>query len=760
MRDRWALTPSSQQASESGGTESFGMPISRAKLAVPSLPPHHVDRPNIRAALDRARKVILIVAPAGFGKTATAAHWVGDGNSGVAWVRLGDADNDPARLWTYLASAVDLIRPGLGRRGRELASRGAVSVTPAVDAVLDGCAAYGDGIVIVLDAFHVISEPRVLASVDYALEHLPGNVRLVLIARDAPPLRLARYRAAGEITDIGPRELAFSLPETRAALRKFGVDVGGDALAAIQSRTGGWPALVSLTGLWLGGTPDAAAALELAGDVPVIAEYMSQEVIAGLGPELRRFTEQAAALGNFAAAQCEAVFGARDAAVHIAELCRRNLCAVTAGAGGLVEMHPLVAAAAASDLEAREPGATTALRRRAAVWLRDQRLVAAALAQASAAGDQELLVAILVDEHLHLLRSGRAFTLLRWTRTVPDARLRRHPVLAVAAATASLMLTAPIEERLHYIEIASNGSAHLDPARRDYVNAALAMVRTMTISGSVGDAVRSGRLAVAAAAGQPEVRVSALAALACAMYLAGDEGALGVAREAIEDPHVARRPAGHALARAMLAIVAADDDALRVAREHAQQAVALSRALGDDRGLTATWARTAMGLVLAAEGDLVQAERLLARAERDARETIPTVPHAWVLVALARVSLRRGRVDRARRYEGQARERAREFADPGRVTRDLAALSAELARVEAEATRSSVVRPSASEAAVLRMLATDLTLRQIAQRMFLSPNTVKSHVRVLYRKLGVTSREDAVARALALGLIEDTESPG
>ena len=165
--------------------------------------------------------------------------------------------------------------------------------------------------------------------------------------------------------------------------------------------------------------------------------------------------------------------------------------------------------------------------------------------------------------------------------------------------------------------------------------------------------------------------------------------------------------------------------------------------------------------MLAAEGNLVEAEHELAAADRFFADEVATLHQAWLLVLLARVRVRRGRLDEAETALRSAREALAELPDSGFVPAFADAVVQELEEARARARSGEVLElPSEAELAVLRLLHTDLSAREIGEQLFLSPNTIRSHKRMLYHKLGVHSREDAIARAATLGLLDETESPG
>jgi LuxR family transcriptional regulator, maltose regulon positive regulatory protein len=228
--------------------------------------------------------------------------------------------------------------------------------------------------------------------------------------------------------------------------------------------------------------------------------------------------------------------------------------------------------------------------------------------------------------------------------------------------------------------------------------------------------------------------------------------------EAVEHPDIERRPAGHAMARVPLALIALDRGQLDEARIHAETAKSILGDIGSSRSWIGAEAAAALGSVNAAEGNLVQAEHELAHAERLFRDEVATVHHTWLLLLLARVHCRRGRLDDAESDLASAKAAIRELGE-SRLWVLTEEVEAEIVDAVAHAENGEVLEPpSAAEFAVLELLSTDLTAREIAEQLYLSPNTVRSHMRALYRKLGVRTRADAVARATKLGLLERSQS--
>ncbi len=722
-----------------------------------------VERPRILRALDAGEEasLTLLAAPPGYGKTTAVRAWCARREAPLAWVTLDAGDNDPVRLWTYVATAVDRVREGLGRTALQRLRVLGPPVEVPVDELMNGIAAFRHELVVVLDDLQKVTDDECLSSIDYALDHLPAGMRLIAITRVDPPLRLAQLRATGRLAELRTDELAFTAAEAHELLARAGVSLRVDEVELLRERTEGWPAALSLAALWLRSVDDPHRAVrEFGGDQRFVADYLANEVIASLEEDARSFLLRASVLGRFTPELCNEVLGRSDSAAVLTELERANLFIARLSHGGWYRVHSLFAEFAGFQLAAREPEAAPEIHRRAAEWLRTHGLPVEAAEHAAAAGDDELIADLLVEYHLAFIRNGGARTLLRWVRALPDEQVVEHPELPVAAATAATMIGGAALERRRLLQLARRSQAEHPERFSPYVEAVEAMVRAASVEGGVSRAVHEGRRAVAAAqAGGDAVIVAALAAYARALYFAGElDEAWAAALEAIQHPDADNRAPGHAFARSTLALVGVELGRLNAARGHAEKAKALVDGVGGGRSWLGANASVAVGSVLAAEGSLADAERELAYAEHFFRDEVATVHHAWLLVLLARVRCLRGRLEEAEKTLQAAKEAVGELADGGRVPSLATDVEREVEEAKVRTESGEMLEaPSQAELAVLRLLATDLSAREIGAELYLSANTVRSHTRAIYRKLVVNSRGDAVARADALGLLQESE---
>ncbi len=755
---------------EAGTLERVGVaappPLIEAKLSAPGVRGGMVDRPRLwtgqAAGVDAA--LTLVAAPAGYGKTTAVRAWCASQDAALAWVTLDTEDNDPTRLWRYVATAVDRLRPGLGRGALQRLEVPGCAIEDAVDELMNGIAAFGERLLLVLDDLHAVTDEACIASIDRALSHLPRNGRVILVTRVDPALSLARYRAAGLLVELRAKELAFTRAETHELLVTRGkIELGADEIDLLEEQTEGWPATLVLAGLWLRTVDDPTAAVRaFGGDQRFVAEYLSSEVLAALDEDQRSFLHGAAVLREFTPALCDAALDRTGSSAVLAELERSNLLLSRLERGGWFRIHSLFAAYARTELAASEPAAATTIQRRAAEWLRSQGLPMEALRHAAAAGDHEFVAEVLVDYHLSLMRGGEGGTFLRWVRTLPDDCLLEHPELAATAGVAAVLAGEGAIELRRFIQLADRAQSRQHGQSDEYSEIWVRIGRAATIDGGVGRAVLDGRRAVELAqAGSHEILTGALAAYARALFFAGDlQAAAAAASQVLEHPDIGQRPSTLIVARSTLALVAAGRGQLVAARRHAEAARAIAGRIGSSRSWLGANAAAALGTVLAAEEKFAEAEHELVTAERFFADEVATVHHTWLLVLLARCRLRRGRLDEAQSVLRSAREALDELTDSGVVGPLCGDVERELEMARERAAGGELLEaPTAAELAVLRLLASDLSAREMGEQLFLSPNTIRSHIRAIYRKLGVHSRPDAVARATALGLVEQARSP-
>ncbi len=732
---------------------------------LPRVQPRMLRRARLLEMLDGDEGAALTVidAPVGYGKTTLLRSWCAERPEAVIWMTLDGADDGPVRLWTHLATAVERLGHGLGRAAlMRLGVRG-TAVEAAVDELMNGLVAYGRPVTIILDDLHTVGSERSLRSLEHAIGRLPANARLLLSSRSDPEISVARLRAGGALREIRARELVFTADEARELMVREGIALSGESVELLVERTEGWPAGLYLAALWLRDLEDPDEGVRaFAGSARHVADYLTDEVLRALDPETREFLVRTSVLGRFTPELCDAVLGREDSAAVLAELVHSNMFVVALDAREQwYRYHHLFGELLQLEL-GREDAA--ALRRRASAWCREQGLVEDAIEYATAAGDADTVAGLLVENDRAFVWGGRLTQFLGWVQWLPSDLLLEHPSLAAGGAVAASLLARPELEVQRMLAVAERARRERPELWSPYAEAIVEVTYANGIQhADVGAAVGHARCAVAAArAGADALIVGVLAALSQALFFAGDlDEARRIALEAVKRPDAPDVPDGYLGHLGLLALVDAERGQTESAEAWASQAIGFARVRFLADSWIASLAHLGLALALITAGRLDEAEREALRGERLRRSPQPTVGHAHALLVLAQVRIARSRLASAGRVLERAQRALAGFPDPGRLPAIAASIERDLTIAGANTGNGHLVeKPSPAELAVLRYLATGLSRRDVAARLYISLNTVKTHTRELYRKLDATSRGDAVARAEALGLLGRVESPG
>jgi LuxR family transcriptional regulator, maltose regulon positive regulatory protein len=732
------------------------------KLMLPRVHARTLRRTRLLEMLDDHGASVLTVLDAGvgYGKTTLVRSWCIERPEAVIWMTLDSADDDPVRLWMHLATAVDRLGQGFGARALLRLDVRGVHVDTVVDELMNGLVAYGRPVTIVLDDVHAVKSEASLGSIGYAIERLPDGARLIVSTRSDPAVGLAKLRASRALTEVRARELAFTVDEARELLVREGIELSGEGVELLVERTEGWPAGLYLAALWLRDLDDPDDGVRaFAGSARHVGDYLTAEVLTAIPVETRNFLVQTSMLWRFTPELCDAVLGREDSRAVLKGLARSNVFLVALDARGeWYRYHHLFRELLQLELGRDEAGE---LRRSAAEWCRAHGLIEDAIEYASAADDAEAVAQLLLETHLQFIRGGRLRQFLGWVRWLPPELLVEHPLLPAAGAAAAGLLARPEVEIQRLIAVSERSRRERPQAWSPYVEAVVELTRAEMIErGDVGAAAEHARRAVAAArTGADVLSVGALATLSQALFFAGGvDESRQIAMQAIERPDAPDGTDGYVGSLGLIALVDAEQGRYDSAERAAREAIGFA---GRADSWVASLAHLGLALACAATGRLDEAEREALRGERLRSSIQPTVGHAHALLVLAQVRVARARLTPAASDLERARTMIGEFSDPGRLPTIAATVERDLTMARANVGDGRVVEePSVAELAVLRCLATGLSRREIGTRLYISLNTAKTHTRELYRKLGATSRAEAVARAEALGLLERTESPG
>ena len=732
-----------------------------AKLLRPLVRPGTVDRLWLIERLARGdpRPIVSVVAPAGYGKTTLLSQWAERNGQAFAWVSVDEGDNDPKVLLTYIAEALDAVEPIDGRVFDALASPMSSVPGSVVPRLGSAFSSMTSPVVLLLDDVHTLHNRECRAAVSVLADHVPAGSRLALAGRAEPPLRIARLRAEGRILEIGPGDLSLTPEEASSLLRNADVALSEDEVAELHRRTEGWPAGLYLAALYLReGGPLAGAAVSFGGSDRLVSEYVESEFLARISRRQRVFLTRTAVLERLSGPLCEAVLDLPGSAATLADLVRSNLLLVPLDRRGeWYRYHHLFRDMLRAELHRLEPGLIPVLQRRAAGWCARNDLPEEALEYSMAAGDIDEVAGLVEKLVVPTHRQGRVPTVKRWLRWLEDrGGFEGHPMVAVLAALFCALTGRPVEAE-RWADVVDRWQ-YGDPGRPGdpFTEAWAAVLRTFLCRRGVermradaDEAVR--RFAAQSFVTPAPTFLQGIARILCGDVDGGDASlADGVS---VGDEAGAHEDVALALCeRSLVAIARSEWGRAEALAERA--GTVLRRARIEESYatplLSAVQARIAMhrGDVLAARQELVSAQRL--------RHLLTyALPYFAVQarIELIRVHFALADVAGARTLVREVDELLRRRPNLGNLADEAQALRARLAK-ERDSSNPGASALTGAELRLLPMLCTHLSFPEIAEELFLSRNTIKSEAISIYRKLGASSRSQAVARSRELGLLE------
>src|SRR5579872_6932168 len=369
------------------------MPILATKLYLPRFRPNVVSRPRLLERLNEGlhRKLTLIAAPAGFGKTTLISEWVAFIERPTAWLSLDEGENDPTRFLAYLVAAVQTIAPTLGEGVMGVLQSSQPPPPEAIlTALLNEIISLPDPFVLVLDDYHMIDAKTVDMTLAFLVEHLPPQMHLVMATREDPHLPLARLRARGHLTELRAADLRFTASEAAAFLKQaMGLNLSAADIAALEDRTEGWIAGLQLAALSMQGHQDVAGFIcECAGDHRYIVDYLVEEVLQRQPAPVRSFLLQTSILDRLNGPLCDAVTGQEEGNARLEALERGNFFVVPLDdTRHWYRYHHLFADVLSAHLRAEQPDQLAPLHRRASEWYEQNGSVADAIRHALEASD-------------------------------------------------------------------------------------------------------------------------------------------------------------------------------------------------------------------------------------------------------------------------------------------------------------------------------------------------------------------------------------
>ena len=723
------------------------------KYAVPRPRPGTVSRGDlVAAARSAACRLVAVTAPAGYGKSAFLAEWAAREDRPVAWVSLDRFDDEPATLLTSLASACG--RAGLGDPDRCLDPRD--QHLPALTRAARLAAALRAGtapFVFMLDDLQELRTPACRDVLGLLLAAIPPGSQLAAASRDEQP-ELPRLRAAADALEVGPADLTLDADGARQVFAAARVSLDPEQAAAVTKRTEGWPAGLYLAALIARESPGRATGLT--GEDRYVADYLYREALVRQPQAIQRFLRRTAVLDRLCAPLCAAVLRSPAAGAQLRQVEGHSLFLTPLDREReWFRYHPLFREFLLGELRRTEPGLVATLHERAAGWHETRDAPAPAVEHLLQAGDQDRAARLVTRLARPTWMAGHLTTVRRWYQAVGDAVSAQHPPLAALRCWEGLLTGDPagalrwadVVEEASFDDVPGDGAASFASAR--------AMLRAALCADGPEAMTADAAFAAAREPAWSPWRDTALWLLAEAHLLAGDAGQ---ARPLLTEASALAATFGNVAAipvcEAQLALL--DMDRAR----WPDAAARLDRALAAiEEGGLHDYPGSLLALAAAARlavhhGDQKQARARLAQALRGRAVASYLLPHLAVRLRLqlARVCHTLADPETTQTLVGEI---------DGILSRRpaLGALAAEtgqfraLVAAGAGAGTAGTAALTPAELRLLPYLQTHLTADMIAKELFISSHTVKTEVKAIYRKLGVSCRNDAVRTATSLGLL-------
>jgi LuxR family maltose regulon positive regulatory protein len=730
-------------------------PVLVTKLQPPASRAEWVARQRL---LERLRpepgvRLAVVVAPAGSGKTTLLATWLEleAERRPVAWVSLDEADNDPLVLWSHVLESLRRVCPALeGLPGPERV--GPARMRDAfLRELVNGLSEQGDA-ALILDDFHRLHSGASRESVAWLVEHAPPSFQLVVATRSEPALGLAALRAHGELLELRADELGFSAEEADLLLNdRLELGLARDDVDELVERTEGWPAGLYLAALSLRGVEDRHAFVnEFGGSSRHVVDFLVGEVLEGHDPALQTLMLRCSVLERLCRPLCDALLEEEGSGEQLTELARTNLFLVPLDDHGQwYRFHHLFGQLLRVELEHREPGLAPTLHRRASAWHRDNGSFEEAIEHMLDAGSFTEAGDLISARWVEYVNVGRQATVLAWLERFPTETLESSAVLLAVKAWV-LAMSGKREEAAEAIAAVERLDGLDEGPLRDgasSVEASMATLRATLPFGDVGagydNAIRAATLEDPRSPFWPAVcRARGMGHFFRGEFVEADPWFAEAARIG---PSVGMwLIAGSALAYQSF-VAGEQGDVERQAR-FAEQASQLAR----ERGVENVDGEVplALGASLEARGKLEEARRLLEESVDMLRSYGQPIELAFALIRQARVLRVLGKRE-VNTAIAEARATVDSCSDPGILDEWLTVLEA---RPRARSAQSGD-ELSKRELVVLRALTGPLSERDIARELFLSHSTIHSHATSIYRKLGVSSRAEAIRQARELGLL-------
>jgi LuxR family maltose regulon positive regulatory protein len=734
-----------EHAASVGETEFESPVLAQTRLMPPRPRPETVQRPAlVTRRLSSLARLGVISGPAGCGKS-TLLGQCHDVDPFPAWLSLSPEANDPVVLWWSLISSLRIVIGDFGRDYRDrLLTAGTTVLDDVRTLVTNELVEHQLPLHLFLDDVHLVENPTCRRSLHRFVSSLPAGVRVTIASRDSAVLPLARLRTQGELIEITGTDLAFSADIAHEMIVRLGVTIDVPQMEVLLDRTEGWPAGIQLAGMALTRASDPNDFVTgFHGTDQDVADYLIGEVLETVTPEERDFMIQTSVLPRLSGGLCDAVTGRHDGAEVLVALEQTNAFVIPLDRDGhWFRYHHLFADLLIAQLQRRRQLEVAGLHTRAFEWFRDHGQIADAIPQALAAGDSDAAADLLSRHWLTLVGTGRIATVRALLSRFLDDEITGHQPLALAAAFVNGFAGQPDAAR-RFLEAAERTTYEGPPPDGAVsMESSLALTRCGLALDGIDAALADGMTAYRLE--PPGSRWHQVASLIVGLAL--------VMRGDVDESTPYFEQATHGPDEIAPCYALAELSLGQLTRgEHERAAATAAEAcrLVDENGIgdlfVAATAHAAAALIAVALGDERQARIDLRTARRPMESLGQAMPmdaiHSRIL--LARAALAVGEQDLARHHLSEARVVTSAVDDVGIMREQIDELTARLT-VESEARSDVLPEFTDREVEVIALLGTPMTTKEIGEELFLSRNTIKTYLRRIYRKLGASSRDEAV----------------
>jgi LuxR family maltose regulon positive regulatory protein len=740
---------------DQGTAAGPGFVLSEPKFHPPGARPGIVARTALLQRLATAQApVITVTAPPGYGKTVLMAQWADRLGPRVAWLSCDDADNDPVVLLSALAIAFDRIGPVDPAIFPALASSGAgVTMVPRL---VSAVASMQPPVTVLLDQAEAVTNRQCLNAIAEFALRLPPGWQFALASRTAVPLPTARLRAQGGLLEVTADDLAMGPQEAGSLLKGAGVEADEARLADLLQRTEGWPTGLYIAALAMkSGNGQSAVGFTFTGDDIFMGDYLRSELLDQISGAELSFLTRTSVLDRMCGPLCDAILNEQGSGAVLEQLEARNLLVVPLDRRReWYRYHYLFQELLRAELQRREPDLVQDLHFRAAMWFEANAMPEAAIDHAQAAWDYDRVARLILELQQPVWAVGRVETVRRWMEGIRDVTAAEHyGAIAVHGSLIFALLGQPGEAE-RWVAAAERASPAGILPDGSTMESTLAYLRACLARDGPAGVRHDAKIAWDGLSPASPYRVTMLFTEATSYLLEGEPArAEPILGRALDVAAQAGAPPLTALILAQQCWVAAQRKSWSEVTALAERAVAIVQAGNLDdywsSALVYAWAaRAALH-----QGNSSQGSFYLGRASRLRPLLTYMLPVVSVqaLLEMARSYIALGDGAGAAAVLTQAQGIFQQRPDLGLLPEQADRLQAKLATVEARAAGPSAL--TAAELRLLPLLSTHLPVSEIAAELFLSPHTIKSEMKSIYRKLGATTRTQAVTRSRELGLL-------